>query len=226
MNSLQELKKILLGMDEYHLEERAERLEEIGGPGVGGLELRYCPHFITRAETEKDMTLMALQDSISDLWNEATMCYIDGRFRACVVLVAALLETALKFELERRCIDYPEQLTLGPCIGLCKKHGILPKTEDDPVTEAALKVNRFRNDVVHANIQRRRPASLLGQKGPEHEVKRVRDPSKYIKGGAITGNGETISLGPGGLSIVYWYKTAAKNALELTGQVFKSLYPG
>lgn len=225
MDSLEDLKKRLQWMDEYHLEERAERLKEIGGPGIGGLELRYSPHFITQAETEKDMKLVALQESISKLWNEAVMCYVNGQFRACVVLFATLLEAALKYELEKQHIDFPERFTLGPCIGRCRKHHILPENENDPATGAAIKVNDYRNDVVHANIERQRPESLLGEKGPEHEVRLVRDPSRYIKNGALTGDGETILLGRGSLSIIYWYKAAAKNTLECTKEVLKFLYP-
>jgi len=225
MGSLEDLKNRLQWMDDYHLEERAERLKEIGGPGVGGLEPRYSPHFVTRAETEKEMKLMALQDSISKLWNEAAMCYVNGQFRACIVLFATLLEAALKYELERWNIDFPEQFTLGRCIVRCRKHHVLPESQKDRVTAAAIKVNDCRNDVVHANIERHRPESLLGEKGPEHEVRPVRDRSRYIKDGALTGDGETFLLGREGFSIIYWYKAAAKNTLECTKEVLKFLYP-
>ena len=225
MDVLEDLKNTLRWMDEYHLEERAERFKEVGGPGVGGLELRYSPHFITEAGTEKEMKLMALQESIFDLWSEAAMCYVDGQFRACIVLLATLLEAALKYELERQGIDFPERLTLGGCIDKCRKGRILPENETNPVTRAALKVNECRNDVVHANIERRRPESLLGATGPEHEVRPVRDPSRYIRDGALTGDGEAISFGQGGLRIVYRYKAAAKNTLTCAEEVLKSLYP-
>jgi len=225
MNSFEGLKDRLKRMDEYHLEERAERLKEIGGLGVGGLEPQYSPRFITLADTEEEMELMALQDSIFKLWNEATMCYVNGQFRACIVLFATLLEAALKYELERRNINFPERFTLGQCIEKCGKHHILLSKENDPITAAAIKVNKYRNDVVHANIERYRPETLLGQKGPEHEVKPVRDPCRYIKDGALTGDGETIVFGGEGLSVIYWYKAAAKNTLECTKEVLKYLYP-
>lgn len=225
-NLLEELKKRLRDMDEYHLEERAERLREVGGPGVGGLEPRYYPHFITQAGTEKEMKLLALEDSISKLWNEATMCYVDGQFRACIVLCAALLEAALKFEFERRGINYPERYTLGQCIKKSRKEPyILPGNKNDPITEAAIKVNDYRNDVIHANIERSRPEGLLDGSGPEHEVKPVRDASRYIKNGAIAGNGETIAFGQRGLSIIYFYKTTARDTLGGTEQILKFLYP-
>lgn len=225
MGPLKDLRNRLRWMGEYHLDERAERLQEIGGPGVGGLELKYSPRLFTQAGTEKEMRLLALQDSISRLWNEAAMCYVDGQFRACIVLFATLLEATLKYELERHNIDFPERLTLGPCIERCSKLSILPQNQNDSVTTAAIKVNDCRNDVVHANIERKRPESLLDEKGPEHEVRAVRDPSRYIKDGALTGNGETIILSRGSLSIIYWYRAAAKNTLECTEKVLKFLYP-
>lgn len=225
MNSIENLKDRLKSMDEYHLEERAERLKEIGGLGVGGLESRYYPYFITRTDTEKKKELMALEISISKLWNEAAMCYVHGQFRACIVLFATLLEATLKYELEIRNIDFPEKSTLGQCIERCRKHHILPEKEKDRVTAAVILVNNYRNDIVHVIIERYRPESLFGEVGPEHEVKPVRDPSRYIKDGFVAGDGETILLGREGLSIVYWYKTAAKNTLECTKEVLKFLYP-
>lgn len=224
MDTFKDLKKRLQWMDEYHLDERAERLQEIGGPGVGGLEPRYSPHFITRAETEKEMKLLALEGSISRLWSEAATCYVDGQFRACIVLLATLLEAALKYELQRRDAEFSKQFTLGLCINKCRKHGILPEDENNPVTAALLKVNEYRNDVAHANIERYRPDTLLDGTGPEHEVRRVPDASKYIKNGALTGDGETLSFGRGGLSIIYHYKTAAKRTLECTENVLRFLY--
>ena len=224
MDTFEDLKKRLQWMDEYHLDERAERLQEIGGPGVGGLEPRYSPHFITQAETEKEMKLLALQGSIFGLWNEAAMCYVDGQFRACIVLLATLVEAALKYELQRRDVKFVKRLPLGKCIDKCKEYSILPEDENSAVTTALRKVNEHRNDVVHANIERDRPDSLLNATGPEHEVRRVRDASKYIKNGAITGDGETISFGRGGLNIIYRYKTAAKRTLECTESVLRFLY--
>lgn len=225
MDILEDLKKRLRCMDEYHLEERAERLKEIGGPGVGGLELKYSPHFLKRAAAKEEMKLLALQDSISRLWSEAAMCYVNGQFRASIVLFATLLEATLKYELQRHNIGFPERFTLGSCIEECRKHHILPLQKDDPVTSASLRVNEYRNDVVHANIERRRPESLFNETGPEHEVRPVRDASKYIKDGAISGDGETISFGRAGLSIIYWHKAAAKNTLRCTEEVLKFLYP-
>jgi hypothetical protein len=225
MDRAEELKKTLRWMDEYHLDERAERLQEIGGLGVGGLEPRYSPHFIRRAETEKETMLLALQDSIFKLWNEAAMCYVDGQFRACIVLLAMLLEAALKYELQRQDVKFSKLLTLGQCIKKCKECGILSEDEDSPVIAALLKANENRNDVVHANIERDRPNSLLDATGPEHEVRRVRNASRYIKNGAITGDGDTISFGREGLNIIYRYKTVAKGTLECAETVLRFLYP-
>ena len=225
MEIIEDLKKKLQWMDEYHLDERAERLQEIGGIGVGGLEPRYSPHFITRAETERQMSLLALQDSISRLWNEAAMCYVDGQFRACIVLLATLLEAALKYELQRRDIEFSKWLTLGQCIKICRERGILPSDENSPVATALFKVNQYRNDVVHANIERNDPNSVLNATGPEHEVKQIQQESKYIKNGAIAlVYGETISFGQEGFNIIYRYKIAARVTLECTGSVLRFLY--
>jgi len=74
------LKARLKSMYDYHVEEYSQNLKEIGGPGVGGLESKYHPHSITKAETKDEMRLMTLEQSISHLWNEATMCFVHNQF--------------------------------------------------------------------------------------------------------------------------------------------------
>lgn len=232
MSSLEDFKQRLRETDNYHLEERAKRLEEIGGPGVGGLELRYSPSFIKSGELvdeedEKKMTVLALQDSIHERWCEATSCYVNGHFRSCVIILASLVETSLKLELEWKDIPYGE-ITLGGCIKLCMEKGILPNGENASIIHSLKRINKSRNDVIHANIERRAPASLIHYTGNEHESEPVQDISKNISGdGAITGNGETISIHFGKetkVNKVYPFKAAARKTLEETREVFKFLY--
>jgi len=223
MDTSEKLKKRLRGMHEYHIQEYAERLEEIGGPGVGGTGPRYHPHSITKAETSDELKMMALEDSVSRLWNEATWCYVYGQFRACIVLMATLLEATLKLEFEKRGIEYDQKrATLGRCIGKAKDEGVFP----GEIAEVADRINDRRNDVVHANIERQEPESILHHTGPEHEVGPIKDISRNIKDGWITGDGETIewSLGKGWRRI-YLYKRAAKETVENTERILKFLYP-
>jgi hypothetical protein len=223
MDTSKELKKRLRDIHEYHIEEYAERLEEIGGPGVGGTEPRYNPHLITEAETSNELKMMALQDSIFRLWNEATWCYVYGHFRACIALMAILLEATLKLEFENRDIEYEEErATLGTCIRIGEARGILPRE----ITEVAYRINDRRNDVMHANIERQKPESILNHTGSEHEVRPIKDISRNIKDGWITGNGETIEWSRGkGWRRINLYKRAAKETIEDTEKILKFLYP-
>jgi len=217
------LKERLRWMFEHHIKEYAKRLEEIGGPGVGGTELRYSPPTTEKAETREEMKRQALEFSIHLRWEEATWCYVHGHFRACIVLLATLVEAALKLELEKKQIDYDDKTTLGDCIRLCNRSGILsPGTK-----EIAYQINKRRNDVVHANIERKRPESLLLDLGPEHEIEPIEDTSRNISSdGYFVCDGETIEWSPGkGYSRIYLYKHAAKETLENTEKVLKFLYP-
>lgn len=221
MDAYENLKKRLRDMHEYHLREYAERLEEVGGPGVGGTEPRHYPHSVVTAETQDELKLIALQQSVCRHWSEATWCYVYGQFRACITLMAALLEATLKLEFEERGIEYDhKRASLGKCIE--KADGFLPPE----VAEAAYRVSNARNDVVHANIERQRPESILHHTGPEHEVRPIRDISRNIEGGCITGDGETIEWSRGqGWRRIYLYKHAAKETIENTARILKFLYP-
>ena len=42
----------LRGIADYHTPEWAQRLEDVGGPGVGGTQLAYAPYFVQSAETQ------------------------------------------------------------------------------------------------------------------------------------------------------------------------------
>ena len=66
-SEIEKLKARLKGMYDHHIEEYSQNLKEVGGPGVGGLEPKYHPHSITKAETKDEMRLMALEQSISRL---------------------------------------------------------------------------------------------------------------------------------------------------------------
>jgi len=206
------------------LSERAQRLEEIGGSGVGGTELAYAPHFVKSAEAKGQLIAMALEGSITATWEEAAWCYVYGNYRAAIVLAAALLEIALKYELYRK-TGYQKSGTLGSIIQECRKQGIITEMTC-PLAES---IKQRRNDVMHANIQIDRPESLLCHTGKEHDTEPLTDLSRNITGdGSITGDGETIeiSLGKGEsqYSRVHLFRRAARASLFEAREVLKSLY--
>ena len=216
-----DLKHLLRDMHEYHIDEYVARLQEIGGPGVGGTEPRHHPHAVTKAETEDELKMIALQQSVSTLWSEASWCYVYGQFRACIALMAALLEATLKLQFEQRSIEYDrERTTLGKCVD--KASTFLPAE----IVEAAERVNHARNDVVHANIERTRPESLFHPLGPEHEVQSVEDLSRNIKDAAITGDGELLTWSSErGWERVFLYKHAARETIENAERILSFLCP-
>jgi len=213
----------LRGIADYHIPEWAQRLEDVGGPGVGGTQLAYAPYFVQSAETQDELVAMALESSIPATWEEAAWCYVLGRFRACIVMSAALLEIALKYELYRRGIR--KSGTLGTIIQECSKEGIL----SEPIRSLAQPINQRRNDVMHANVQIDRPESLLSHTGDEHEIEPIRDLSRNITpDGWITGDGETIEIsfskGRSDYSRVLVFKKAARASLFEVREILKSLY--
>jgi len=221
---LSKLQKRLLSIAEYHSLEWAERLKEVGGPGVGGTELAYCPHFVQCADTRDEYIRMALETSIPRTWEEAAWCYVYGLYRACILLAATLLEIAIKYELYRK--EQSTSTTLGPLIQKCGKIGILA----EPMISLAKSINLRRNDVIHANIQTHRAESLLYHTGEEHETEPIKDLSRNItREGWLTGDGETISISFAGGSLTYSrvhaFKQAARASLFDVRTLLKSLYP-
>lgn len=167
---------------------------------------------------------MALMDSIRRLWEEASWCYVYGWFQASIILMAMLVEGALKLEFERRNLSY-EGLTLGKCIEKAKEIKLLAPQKESKAFDNLDFVLKMRNDIVHGNIEKDSPESLLNASGSEHERRNI-DISGYIKDGWITGDGEAIgwSLGRGCYKI-YLYKRTAKETIENTRQILKFLYP-
>lgn len=232
-NTLDNLKERIKKVNEYHREEYAKRLDEIGGPGVGGTELKYSPFrggfMADTPEKEKQLVLM---ESISKLWEEATWSYVYGHFRACIVLLAIMIERVLKLELEKRRVSAKGK-QLGSCINYCKSNGIFPKDDNNDIVKAAKFINEIRNDTIHANIELNRPKSLLYYTGPEHEVEEIKDLSKNIKVAKdgslyLTGNGEYISfnfVSKPSAKHIYPYKKAAKDTIKEAEKILKYLYP-
>lgn len=231
-NTLDDLKERIKRINEYHREEYAKRLDEIGGPGVGGTELEYSPlQGVFSADTPGKEKQLVLIESISELWEEATWSYVYGHFRACIILLAIMIERALKLELEKKKIGAKGK-QLGSCIKCCKTNGVFPNNDNNDIVKAAKFINEIRNDVVHANIELNRPKSLLYHTGPEHEVEEIKDLSKNIKvdeGGnlSLTGDGEYISfnlIGKPSAKHIYLYKKAAKDAIKEAGKILKYLF--
>jgi len=84
-----------------HLDDRTNRLKEIGGRGVGGLEIGVSipsppPTCISQA---------ALHFSIRKLWSKSMDSYIFGNFRASIFQLGSLLEATLLYEISRRKLE-------------------------------------------------------------------------------------------------------------------------
>jgi len=71
-----DLKERLRWMFEHHIEEYARRLEEIGGPGVGGTELRYSPPMTEKAETKEEIKLTHLKMDVQWLLDISSIVHL------------------------------------------------------------------------------------------------------------------------------------------------------
>ena len=227
-NTLDDLKERIKRINEYHREEYAKRLDEIGGLGVGGTELKYRPlqQGVFMADTPEKEKQLVLMKSIPKLWEEATWSYVYGHFRACIVLLAIMIERALKLEVGKT-INV-KGMQLSSCIRLCKSNGIFPNNDNNDIVKAAKSINKVRNDVVHANIELNRARSLLLYTGSEHERVPLEDMPEEIRNCVVTKNWKRTYLSPeeeSKVSIIYGYKKAARKTIRESEKVLKYLYP-
>jgi hypothetical protein len=169
MATIREILKNLRTGDRITVRDRAERWQELGRLGLGPLWNIY-PRFQSYDQNHSTPVLEALEEYAQDLWLEALWCYIDASFLACIATSSFALEATFKRVMESRNVDYGEGDGLGRCIAKCQDSHILPKDNDNMVIVAAKEVNRARNNIVHANIPRVRPESILYSEGTEHEV--------------------------------------------------------
>lgn len=130
----------------------------------------FYPDFKSGAQDEGSLRLEALEKYAQDLWVEGLRCYVDDSFCACIAVCSFALEAALKHQLEIAIPSYNGDDTLGSSIWKCRTEGILPDDDNNPVTLAAMTVNRARNDIVHSKVPRRCPESILFGEGKEHET--------------------------------------------------------
>lgn len=237
MNKMEKEKEILKGrlrdIFEYHLDEFVNRLIEIGGFGVGGIELEYRPHVIEEVSenNKENMVIMALQNAIPKFWQEANLNYVHGHFISSILLSATLLEATLKLELSRKGLNWPGGL--GGCISRCgsnKNKGIGIISSE--IEKYANEIKEARENIIHLLIHLKRPKDDLFYEGEEHEKKQIISPSRNLKNHAITGDGEVIQIltfplnqpSTYNASVVYPYKKIAKKLLDNLKQILKYLY--
>lgn len=224
------------GMDEIHLEDRARWMIEVYQPSIGGMEIDFSMgKEITRIETEEQHRIVSLRSSIHRLWNESAACYVYGRFQACIILLATMLEAALELKLrltgswnefESTC-EEPSR-SLGRLIGFCDRKFSLPKK----VVKELWRVNDLRIDAVHLRADKRTGEDMFG--------KTCLDEVEYFKRAEeLTGRPVKVDLKEGWISgdgvifgfdflrrryaIVYRYKAGAKEALEKSKEIISLL---
>ena len=224
LNYLKE--RILWGL-EYHLDEYAQRLKEIGGLGTGGTELQYTPfQGICRVVTNQEKKQHALRLSMIKVWDEASWSYVQGHFRACILLSAATVERALKHELETREIA-SKGMTLGRCISACRQCKIIPDDGNDEIVRAALSVKNARDDVIHANVELERPHESLTCPLLEHEVVPLTDMPEHVRECVVSKGSKRAFLSSeqeATANIVYEYKASAKSTRQNALSILKYLY--
>jgi len=221
MNLEEIIERIKLG-DEMHLEERARLLMEIGGYGVGGIELGIISPG-GKIENPEEYKKAALKGVIGELWHDSCICYINHRFRACVILLACLVEAVLSLEIVKKREVTARNLTLGGLVSYCQKNKMVPRN----VIKAAKEVNDLRKIAVHLKIEREEPEKVFEHSDLDEIVplKTFRKPPVTIhKNGSISGDDVLVTFGIGGSGIVYKFKKAAMNAYKVVKVVLRSLY--
>ena len=232
---LGQAKERIRGIDEIHLEDRARWMVEVYQPSIGGMEIDYSMgKDVTSIENEERPRIVSLRFSVDRLWNESTACYVYGRFQACIILLATMLEAALELKLrlthlwsefESTCEE--RSRTLGRVIGFCDRKLGLPQD----IVRKQCEVNKLRIDAVHLGAEKR-TGDMFGNT-PLDEVEYFKTmqelegrPVKVdSKEGWISGDGVIFGLDftRRCYVIVYRYKAGAREALEKSKQIITLL---
>lgn len=221
MNLERVMEEIRVG-NEIHLEEGARLLMEIGGYGVGGIELGVIL-LSGKIEPPEEYEKAALESVIGELWQDSCVCYINRRFRACVILLACLIEAVFSLEMMKKGEVSGKGWTLGRLITYCRKNKIVPRD----VFEAAKEVNDLRKIAVHLKIEREEPMKAFSHSDLDEIVpmKAFRKPPVVIhKNGSISGDDVLVVFGIEASDIVYKFKKAAMKAYKDVKAILTSLY--
>lgn len=146
----------LLRMFLMHLDEYAQRLKEVEGFGVGGIEpdvnLPDIENPISSAQEKKKSDL---ETATRSYWSNCAMAYVYGDFRGCIFQSATMLEGALKLKIKEDLLEQDlngwlkrknrKNATLGNLIGFFKDKGLLA----DKTLEPAESVNHLRVEHIH-----------------------------------------------------------------------------
>jgi len=196
------IQQILEEKNSRESKNRISRIREIRKLGRQGEFRAFFFDIESKNDLEKeDARYDALAWYVDDMWHEACWSYVWGTFRSCVMVAACAVEGALKYKLLDTSGKIDERMTLGGCINAAKKYGVFPQHETDPVLVSARHLLTLRNDLTHANRERRYPEVAISSDGPEHE---------------------TIDLG-GGIQSITPYRIGAIAALKDARQVLAYL---
>jgi len=220
--NLEKVMERIRAVDNIHLEERARLLMELGGFGVGGIELGCISEGVRELKTPEEYEKMALEVVIGELWHDSCICYINRRFRACTILLACLVEAVLCMELLKKGKVCKKDWMLGQ-LKHCKEEGIVPRN----VLEAAEAVNKLRIIAVHLKIEREEPRKTFEHSNLDEMVPITnfqRPPVTIHENGSISGDDVMLRVGSEGAFIVYKFKKAAMEAYKNVKVILSSLY--
>lgn len=229
------LRKGLKKMFEMHLDEYVSRLEEVGGFGVGGIEPEVSLPSPTMIRTKQEKEQFELSHAVYRFWENATLSYIYGNFRACIFQLGTMLEAALKFEISRRRLkkSLKEYLrgkyaTLGRLIGFCKETKVILSKENGSLKLAG-RVNELRVEHIHLLLEQEMPEDIFKITKRDEFISLDEfkgEPPVEISNGWISGDGVTfvVDFLAKKRGILYKYKTDAKRCLNYARQILKLLY--
>lgn len=160
-----------------NIDDRLERLDHVGGNGIGGRQL-HLPIIFDRGPLKpgtKDYRMHRLHTRIHELWESGTTAYINGNHISSTVTFTVALEGVFKYKFEEEDVEYGECCNLNRCITTAEGNGIIDEESD--VAEMAKRVRNIRNDIVHLNRETEHPRSLLAELGLFDETEPI-DPDE------------------------------------------------
>lgn len=222
----------LVHMFLLHLDEYTQRLDEIGGFGVGGIEPDFDRplqgiHSIDTPEKRRKLDLVT---SVEDYWVGASMAYLYANFRGCIFQSATMMESGLRLlvlhaGVQEEFDDYigDGYAPLGTLIQFHNRENTIPKE----VLEDAFRLKELRKEHIHQLIERGESKKEYSKTRDEFVAFEDFDgtpPVRINPDGSISGDGANVVFGKDGAGLMYKHKKDARRALTYSRTVLRKLF--
>lgn len=212
------------------LPEYVHRLKEVGG-WEDGIKISVSLPFPKNVNSIEKEKKYRIADAVQRYWNKASIAYVWGDFRGCILYSASIVKGGLKLKVydkklgeELKSAFQGERFTLKQLLRFCEEKKVI----NEKIKQQSEAVNKISSEHIQSLSEEK--VETISQITEKDEFRPLesfqKKPPIQIEGGRIEGDiynfiVDSIQRTPG---ILYKYKKDAENCLKNARQVLKELY--